>query len=215
VRKIEIDDDLFQYILSNIEDFGESPSDILRRLLLPQSHIGSADLPSQRRANDNKKKYKKINAELEHTKEDKNPSTAKKKLPSTIFSSMDVPEVLAKGIVFLYQSKRLKKEPLIINKFKMILTTLYFEDQQLFLKASKITKGATRAYIGENLNELLGSSNTQDVAILVASKPRDIPYTPMWVVTHTNSSRKRIILTQLMSAMGYSDELIANISQEI
>lgn len=214
MKKIEIDDDIFQYILSNIEDFGESPSDILRRLLLTKRNIEPVNRSSALRANNNKKKYKKINAERTGKKE-KKPSTTKKKLPSTIFISERVPEVLSKGIEFLYKSKRLKKEQLIVNKFKMILTTLYFEDKELFLKASKVTKGATRAYIGENLNALLGSSNTQEVAILVASKPRDIPFTPMWVVTHTNSSRKRIILARLMSAMGYSDELITNITKEI
>ena len=38
MKNIEIEDDLYKYILTNIEAFGETPSQILRRLLsLPEN----------------------------------------------------------------------------------------------------------------------------------------------------------------------------------
>jgi negative modulator of initiation of replication len=51
--------------------------------------------------------------------------------------------------------------------------------------------------------------------LLIASKPRDIPYTPFWVVTNANTGRKRIILTQVMASMGYPHHLIERIKEEI
>ena len=227
MKKIEIDDDVFKYILSNIEDFGESPSDILRRLLITnvdvfdeskvllQAKKVNARIESANVIVGKKQKKEKQKTAKQTTVLKSRPKAKKKSVPSTIFKSINVPDVLSSGIDFLYQSNALKKESLIVNKFKMILTTLYFTDKDLFVKASKITKGSSRVYIGENLQELLASSNEEDVAILVASKPRDIPYTPMWVVTHTNSARKRIILTQLMNAMSFSTERIDSLLEEI
>lgn len=224
MKKIEIDDDVFKYILSNIEDFGESPSDILRRLL-----ITTADFTEQTEvlsaAGDISKKTQssKVVIEKKQKKEQKKTKVKLKKgtverkasVPSTIFKSLNVPDVLSSGIDFLYQSNALKKESLIVNKFKMILTALYFTDKNLFVAASKNTKGSSRVYIGENLQALLASPNEEEVAVLVASKPRDIPYTPMWVVTHTNSARKRIILTQLMTAMSFSPARIETFLEDI
>ena len=225
MKKIEIDDDVFKYILSNIEDFGESPSDILRRLLISNTDILSQnkvlapleDAPSQKKLPQviTEKKQKKEKVVKKKARAKSNLAPRKKTIPSTIFKSVIVPDVLSGGIDLLCQSNALKKESLIINKFKMILTALYFTDKELFVKASKITKGASRVYIGENLQALLASPNEEEVAVLIASKPRDIPYTPMWVVTHTNSARKRIILRQLMNAMNFSSERITSIVEEI
>lgn len=220
MKKIEIDDDVFKYILSNIEDFGESPSEILRRLLI--TNAGFSDQTEASNAAEkinNPPKSSKVVIKKEQKKikviAKKSAAPRKKSAPSTIFKSLNVPDVLSSGIDFLYQSNALKKESLIVNKFKMILTALYFTDKDLFVAASKNTKGSSRVYIGENLKGLLASPNEEEVAILIASKPRDIPYTPMWVVTHTNSARKRIILTQLMTAMAFSSDRIERFLEEI
>ena len=46
MKTIEIEDDLYKYILNNIEAFGETPSQILRRLLNVAEENNKNQLPS-------------------------------------------------------------------------------------------------------------------------------------------------------------------------
>lgn len=55
MKKIEIDDELYQYIASNTQSIGESASEILRRLL--KLTPGTESNPSYSRK---KNKYKKL-----------------------------------------------------------------------------------------------------------------------------------------------------------
>ena len=140
-----------------------------------------------------------------------------KESPSSIDSTADLslPESLAHGVEALLVNDTFKKEPVITNKFKMMLTAMYHENRAAFIAAANTTKGRTRDYLGQNLSALLASDNKEEVEQLKASKPRDIPYTPFWVITNANTGRKRIILTQMMASMGYPHHLIERIKDEI
>jgi negative modulator of initiation of replication len=209
MKTIEIEDDLYKYILANIEDFGETPSQILRRLLALPAVVNSDE--------------KSINNQyappvISKTTEQKTISVVDEK---EMFSSnspipeQSVPEPFAQGVEALFADKKFKDEPIVTNKFMMMLTTMYHENKQAFISAAKKTRGRTRDYLGENLSVLLASDNKEEVAQLKASKPRNIPNTPYWVITNANTGRKRIILTQMMAAMGYPHHLIERIKSEI
>lgn len=241
MKIIEIEDDLYKYILSNIEAFGETPSEILRRLLYLAPQINetfngdksaplknvSEQVNKQKEHNVTIKAEDVINRPVKLGDEEKHSSSKKIKVvkkkaakkrvrnSSQILQQTSVPEVLTKGVESLYASHALNKEPVIMSKFKMMLITMYYEDQDAFMSAIKKARGASRAYIGIELDQLLSSSNQKEVDILVASKPCEIPYTPLWVVTNTNTGRKRIILTQMMEAIGYPNNLIERIKDEI
>ena len=43
------------------------------------------------------------------------------------------------------------------------------------------------------------------------TKPKPVPQTPFWVITNTNTSRKQNMVAQLMTSMGYGDEVIARV----
>jgi negative modulator of initiation of replication len=211
MKKIDIEDDIYKYILANIEEFGETPSQILRRLLLLP---GSTDQVESTVA-------EKKSLPVENVSESSSESivvTEKIKKAVTVshsFYNSSLPEAFANGISVLFSSETFQQEPIITNKFKMMLTTMYFEDRCAFIEASKVVKGRSRDYLGENLELLLASDNKEEVNLLIASKPRDIPYTPFWVVTNANTGRKRIILTQVMASMGYPHHLIERIKEEI
>jgi len=212
MKQIDIEDDLYKYILANIEEFGETPSQILRRLLHLPTSIATPEvvipdaLPAQTStpvapvvmANNSAEKVDKIATPLTPT-----------------FTGNSLPDALAHGIAALFDSEAFQKEAVITNKFKMMLTTMYYENREAFIAASKMAKGRSRDYLGKNLEQLLASSNQEEVDLLIASKPRDIPYTPFWVVTNANTGRKRIILTQVMASMGYPHHLIERIKEEI
>ncbi len=202
MKKIEIEDDIYKYILANIEAFGETPSQILRRLLaLPadadENHFDEravVTVPSVQQAV---------------------PVIDKQKSQSSIDSISSLPESVAYGIAALFADQAFKKEPVITNKFKMMLTAMYHENRAGFIAAANTTRGRTRDYLGQNLSTLLASDNAEEVAQLKASKPREIPYTPFWVITNANTGRKRIIITQMMTAMGYPADLIERMKDEI
>jgi negative modulator of initiation of replication len=200
MKKIEIEDDIYKYILANIEAFGETPSQILRRLLglaADENHSDESAVitaPSAAQAV---------------------PTVDKQHSQSSTHSLSSLPDAVAHGVAALFEEQTFKKEPVITNKFKMMLTAMYHENRAAFIVAANTTRGRTRDYLGQNLSELLASDNEKEVAQLKASKPREIPYTPFWVITNANTGRKRIILTQMMTSMGYPPHLIERIKDEI
>ena len=205
MKEIEIEDDLYKYILANIEDFGETPSQILRRLLaLPEVAV-----------KDDKKSSTKDIVVVEPVV----PQVAlpdDKKISQIVVDNPvpSIPESVAHGVSKLLQSQDFQSESIITKKFKMMLTAMYHENRAAFIVAADTTKGRTRDYLGQNLTTLLASENKKEVAQLKASKPHDIPYTPFWVITNANTGRKCIILTQIMRSMGYSLGLIEHVQDE-
>ena len=204
MKKIEIEDDIYKYILANIEAFGETPSQILRRLLaLPVSTESNENLSDESEVMTKPSVQKAVSV------------VEKQNSRSSIDSTSSLPESVAHGIEALFADQTFKKEQVITNKFKMMLTAMYHENRAAFIAAANTTRGRTRDYLGQNLSTLLASDNEEEVAQLKASKPREIPYTPFWVITNANTGRKRIILTQMMTSMGYPAHLIERIKDEI
>ncbi|WP_354624364.1 replication initiation regulator SeqA [Psychromonas sp. MME2] len=200
MKVIEIEDDLYRYILTNIEAFGETPSQILRRLLSIPAPAAKTDMVEH------------------HEVAIDNPDTTISEPSDEIIcpaAEPSLPDALAHGVEALMGHASFQNEAIVTNKFKMLLTAMYYEKTSAFVEAAKVVKGRSRDYLGQNLEALLASDNEEEVALLVASKPRDIPFTPFWVVTNANTGRKRIILTQMMSAMDYDPDLIARIQDEI
>ncbi|WP_025563223.1 Negative modulator of initiation of replication [Psychromonas sp. SP041] len=216
MKTIEIEDDLYKYILNNIEAFGETPSQILRRLLA-LSEESSVN-------NTAKSATQTIIKQHEDNSENNIGDTIKpvsstsepiKKIVEDIDSNNDNDDYKYQSVSQLFNDKAFTSEPIITNKFMMMLTTMYFEKKAEFIDAAEKTKGRTRAYLGTHLEELLNSDNEEELAQFKASKPRTIPNTPFWVITNANTGRKRIILTQMMASMGYPHHLIGRIKEEI
>jgi negative modulator of initiation of replication len=210
MKKIDIEDDLYKYILANIEEFGETPSQILRRLLQLPTNVASTEpeLPRE-----------EVSTVIPETEviivKDESKEILKSEATTHSFAGTSLPDAFSNGISALFDTETFQKEPVITNKFKMMLTTMYYENREAFIEAAKAAKGRSRDYLGVNLDKLLASDNKEEVDLLIASKPRDIPYTPFWVVTNANTGRKRIILTQVMASMGYPHHLIERIKEEI
>ncbi|WP_097356450.1 replication initiation negative regulator SeqA [Candidatus Enterovibrio escicola] len=89
-----------------------------------------------------------------------------------------------------------------IGRFMLALSTLYRIDGQSFYEATAF-KGRTRVYFADNEQTLLESGKT--------TKPKHIPSTPFWVITNTNTGRKRQMIEQLMNKMGFSGDIIQRV----
>lgn len=106
----------------------------------------------------------------------------------------------------LLDSQKLIQEESAVARFMLVLSALYQDQPDAFQQAADI-KGRKRVYFSRDHQTLLSAGNT--------TKPRHIENTPYWVITNTNTGRKRLILEQLMLAMGYSAEQTAEVCQKI
>ena len=93
-----------------------------------------------------------------------------------------------------------------IGRFMMVLSSLYRIDPKGFTDATAI-KGRTRVYFAESEETLLASGKT--------TKPKAIPGTPFWVITNTNTDRKRQMVEQLMGKMNFGADIIEKVCGEI
>jgi negative modulator of initiation of replication len=193
MKTIELEDDLYRYIASETKDIGESASDILRRLL---------NVPVERSANVPEVAVPQCditdtNSPIEQTVVKPQPAA----VPTVVSHS-----VLPSNIDKLIKSKQFAEITVSVTKFIQILSVLYAENPAGFDGATAI-KGRKRIYFAKSESELLSSGST--------TKPRKIEHTPYWVITNTNTGRKRNIVTQLMAEMDYPHAMIDAVSQSI
>ncbi|TNJ01071.1 replication initiation regulator SeqA [Aeromonas veronii] len=106
------------------------------------------------------------------------------------------------GLQALLDSGELQKEEKSINRFMLVLSTLYRDNPEGFTQATEI-KGRKRVYFSRDPEALRASGST--------TKPKPVPETPFWVITNTNTSRKQNMVAQLMASMGYGEEVIVQV----
>lgn len=163
MKTIEIDDELYHYIASQTQQIGESASDILRRLLLPED---STVIPM--------------------------PSEAVTLVPATAAA------VVQDQKVFDILSKQdLQAELSVVGRFLIILSALARAHKGHFAKVLDI-KGRNRVYFGRKEADLLEAGSS--------TNPKPIPNSEFWVITNSNTTRKKMMLTEAALKLGYSQE---------
>ncbi|MEC5342131.1 replication initiation negative regulator SeqA [Brenneria populi] len=86
-----------------------------------------------------------------------------------------------------------------INRFMLVLSSLYLLSPQEFALATESLHGRTRVYFAGDQQTLLQNGTH--------TKPKHIPGTPYWVITNTNTGRKRSMIEHIMLAMQFPAEL--------
>ncbi|NMP32688.1 replication initiation negative regulator SeqA [Thalassotalea sp. M1531] len=103
----------------------------------------------------------------------------------------------AKGSVFDHINKEeLAGQRGAVGRFLLILQALYRVHQQDFEVVCSI-RGRDRLYFANNENALAESGSS--------TKPRQIPESPYWVITNSNTTRKKMMLTEVSLALGYAE----------
>lgn len=105
----------------------------------------------------------------------------------------------------LVASQEFASQSSSVGRFMLLLSYLYQHNPREFSQASQI-KGSKRVYFATSEMALLANGKT--------TKPKIIPSSPFWVITNTNTGRKRLILAQVMQAMGFSEsdvELVCHV----
>lgn len=207
MKIIEVDEELYRYIAKQTQSIGESASDILRRLLhLPANPSATLDFVSFDGSitEDAVKSDAVLESEVKLTNapsqqetflESKTaaPKMAKKQSNEAINQISD-------KVRLLLNSDEFKEESKAVVRFLAILRVLYRTDPESFAQATESLQGRTRVYFARDEAALLMTGNH--------TKPKQIPDTPYWVITNTNSGRKMLMLESAMQSMNLPESLI-------
>jgi negative modulator of initiation of replication len=90
----------------------------------------------------------------------------------------------------------LQAESSIVGRFLLILSALAKTHPTQFVAVLDI-KGRDRQYFGRSETELLQSGSS--------TNPKAIPQTDFWVMTNSNTTRKKMMLTEVALALGYTE----------
>lgn len=200
MKNIEIDEELYQYIATNTQFIGESASAILRRLL----NLG-------------------VEAKLEPVTVNESPDVlavntlieSETEASAAQVETTELEEPKSKAVVNLVPQCNetvfnfINKEELAmqrgaVGRFLLILAALYRAHPEQFGVVTEIS-GRDRLYFANSENKLAESGSS--------TKPRQIPESPFWVITNSNTTRKKMMLTKASISLGYSDEDVEKIRE--
>ncbi|MBJ9322526.1 replication initiation negative regulator SeqA [Citrobacter portucalensis] len=176
MKTIEVDDELYSYIASHTKHIGESASDILRRML----KFSAASQPVT-------PVVKEVRA-VQPVVEAKPVNPVKDKV---------------RAMRELLLSDEYAEQKKAVNRFMLVLSTLYSLDQNAFAEATESLHGRTRVYFAADEQTLLKNGNQ--------TKPKHVPGTPYWVITNTNTGRKCSMVEHIMQSMQFPVELIEKV----
>ncbi|MFP2513155.1 replication initiation negative regulator SeqA [Buttiauxella agrestis] len=178
MKTIEVDDELYRYIASHTQHIGESASDILRRML----KFTAGQTPAT-------------------------PASTGQTAATTASAPEAKPVNKARDRVRavreLLLSDEYAEQKKAVNRFMMVLSTLYTLDAHAFGEATESLHGRTRVYFAGNEQTLLQNGNQ--------TKPKHVPGTPYWVITNTNTGRKCSMIEHIMQSMQFPAELIEKV----
>lgn len=177
MKTIEVDEELYRYIASHTQHIGESASDILRRMLKFSAGQTAAKAPAAPASTP---------APVASVQETAVKETAR-------------PQDRVRAVRELLLSDEYAEQKKAVNRFMLILSTLYNLDPKAFAAATESLHGRTRVYFAGNQQTLVQNGTH--------TKPQHIPGTPYWVITNTNTGRKRSMIEHIMSSMQFPSEL--------
>lgn len=189
MKTIEIDDDLYQFIASQTQQIGESASDILRRLLIVS--LTEAQAPAVPAA----KKETKTSVEV--ASKSTTGSVEKPAAPAVVEKKASAVTATDKSSsVFDFISQQdLSAEQSVVGRFLFILSALSRAHRGDFAQVLEI-KGRNRLYFGQSEASLLEAGSS--------TNPKPIPNTDFWVITNSNTTRKKMMLTEVATKLGYN-----------
>ena len=173
MKNIEIDEEIYQFIVRNTQFIGESASSILRRLLSIEAETQSLSEPTMTQIVQPENIPEPAIADVIETKD----------INETVFNYVNREELaMQRGAV---------------GRFLLILAALYRGHTTQFSEVLDIS-GRDRLYFAKSEQELAESGSS--------TKPRQIPDSPFWVMTNSNTTRKKMMLTKVASSLGYNED---------
>ena len=189
MKQIDIDDELYQYIASNTQSIGESASTILRRLL-----------------NLSGEKIQTANVEL--TQNNQTATTSAATLKSSGPSAAEAPKKQtplahapvkqkSDNVFNVLNKEELAMQKGVVGRFLFILSAFYRTHKTDFSAVLDI-KGRDRVYFATSKEALVNSGSSMN--------PKNITDSEYWVMTNSNTTRKKMMLHEVALCLGYSAE---------
>ncbi|MEL0639490.1 replication initiation negative regulator SeqA [Pseudoalteromonas aliena] len=187
MKQIDIDDELYQYIASNTQSIGESASTILRRLLnLSGEKIQTASVEL------NQNNQTAITTNTLSTSEQVDKPT-----------NVKVPDVVtpvkqkSANVFNILNKEELAMQKGVVGRFLFILSAFYRTHKTDFSAVLEI-KGRDRVYFATSKEDLINSGSSMN--------PKNIIDSEYWVMTNSNTTRKKMMLHEVALCLGYSAE---------
>ncbi len=185
MKNIEIDEELYQYIAANTQFIGESASAILRRLLGLETPKSIVETFEAHES-----PVLDIVVDKQNQNQQKNKIIPSNDSQETVFNFINKEELaMQRGAV---------------GRFLLILAALYRAHPQHFNVVTDIC-GRDRLYFANSEEELAASGSS--------TKPRQIPESPFWVITNSNTTRKKMMLTKAAASLGYQESDVEEIRE--
>lgn len=105
--------------------------------------------------------------------------------------------VVNNNIFDLVHKQDLQAESSVVGRFLFILSALARAHKKQFTKVLEI-KGRNRLYFGRSAEELSEAGSS--------TNPKQIPNTDFWVITNSNTTRKKMMLTETAAKLGYTEQ---------
>lgn len=200
MRRIEIDDDLYEFLCKNTSEVGESKSSILRRLL------GLTQTPNEQSPGVIPRVPLQTTPDNLSSRNEVEPpfggGASVSRAPSqSDRESIDSPEASAPVPplqVFLRNAAFVDLRQ-AVDRFLYLLTWLYMRDPARFQIVQEV-RGKRRLYFSLNPEDILQSGQS--------TQPRRIPGTPWYVITNNDTGKKQAILAEAMYGLRYTQQEI-------
>jgi len=190
MKNIEVEDDLYRYIASHTEDIGEGASAILRRLLgLPTLGEIEVDGPL-----------------IPPTDVRAKSMVSLRKQTLEVVQEVSAACGVKPKFVELVKPAKLKDQKAAVGRFLFLLNELHDLRPSEFEKVLRIS-GRDRVYFATSEQTLLGKNGS--------TKPKQIGATSYWVITNSNTGKKRSMLTSALISLGCHDSLAKEIAQQV
>lgn len=190
MKSIEVENDLYRYIASQTESIGEDASSILRRLLgLPA--IGEIVVDGPLKDPVKVKAAAKVDAFVE---------------PSGSVKQTEVVNEQSGDFSSLLKLNDIGEHKAAVGRFLFLLEQAYQIMPASFDAVLSIS-GRDRVYFAKDEATLLASN--------ASTKPKQIGQTPYWVITNSNTGKKRSMLSQSLVVMGCDKALAKEIAEQI
>ena len=179
MKKIEIDDELYHYIASNTQSIGENATQILRRLL----NLSPVSATNQEQAAPIEEVSANATTEIKTKIADNQETEVVENVPADVFNVLNKEELaMQKGVV---------------GRFLFILSALHRTHKDAFSKVLEV-KGKHRIYFAMSKEALLDSGSSMN--------PKNIPDSQYWVMTNSNTTRKKSMLHEVAITLGYNEK---------
>jgi len=133
-------------------------------------------------------------------------TTKPKKIESVLVQKLPIEAMVQANTsenVFNYINKEeLATQRGVVGRFLLILSALHRVHGDKFATVCEI-RGRDRLYFARTENELAQSGSS--------TKPRQIPESSFWVMTNSNTTRKKMMITEVAKSLGYQSDDIEKI----